>query len=64
MKVTCPYCHQQWQLTSETITLALEKAPPKSKSIGFECPRCRKWVKVARPKRPPTPPTALAEDEA
>lgn len=63
MKITCPYCHNQWFLTPESLKLALEKAPAKSKSIGVECPRCRKLVKIARPKQRPAPPPASVGPE-
>ena len=53
MKVTCPYCHNQWFVTDEAIALAIESSPKKGRSIGIECPRCRKLVKVARPKNIP-----------
>ena len=56
IKASCPYCHTRWLLTDETIALAIENSPKKGRSIGVECPRCRKLVKVARPKRPPAPP--------
>ncbi len=58
MKATCPYCRNQWFLTPEALTLALEQSPAKSKSIHIECPRCRKLVKLARPKH--LPPAASA----
>jgi DNA-directed RNA polymerase subunit RPC12/RpoP len=55
IKVSCPYCHNRWFLDDEAIAFAMENSPKKGRSIGVECPRCRKLVKVARPKRPPTP---------
>ncbi len=55
IKASCPYCHNRWFLTDEAIALAIENSPPKGRSIGVECPRCRKLVKVARPKRKPVP---------
>ena len=57
IKVSCPYCHNRWFLDDEAIAFAIENSPPKGRSIGVECPRCRKLVKVARPKHPPAPPS-------
>ena len=53
MKANCPYCRNQWFLTDEALALALEQSPAQGKSIHIECPRCRKLVKLARPKRLP-----------
>ena len=56
VKVTCPFCRNGWYLDDEAITLAMENSPKKGRSMGVECPRCRKLVKIARPKNPPAPP--------
>ena len=61
IKVSCPYCHNRWFLDDAAIALAIENSPKKGRSIGVECPRCRKLVKVARPKNAPTP---LPQEEA
>ena len=55
MKATCPYCRNQWFLTPEALALALNNTPAKGRSINVECPRCRRLVKLARPRNmPPT----------
>lgn len=67
MKLTCPYCRNQWFLTPEALSWALEQSPANSKSIHVECPRCRKLVKLARPKRLPAAtaqPSPASEPEA
>ena len=61
MKVTCQYCHHQWFLTPEALAVAVERSPKKGKSVGVECPRCRKTVKIARPKHIPRPPAPEAD---
>ncbi|MBX7237413.1 MAG: hypothetical protein K1X65_23745 [Caldilineales bacterium] len=58
MKATCPYCRNQWFLTPEALALAVEQSPANSKSIHVECPRCRKLIKLARPRRLPAAPAA------
>lgn len=58
MKATCPYCRNQWFLTPDALSLAVEQSPANSKSIHVECSRCRKLVKLARPKRLPAPAAA------
>lgn len=60
MKATCPFCGNRWFLTDETLLLALENSPAKGRSFQIECPRCRKFVKLARPKNLPV----AAEPEA
>ncbi|RME85247.1 MAG: hypothetical protein D6775_03305 [Caldilineae bacterium] len=55
MKVTCHYCRHQWFLTPEALAYIVENSPKKGRSIGVECPRCRKTVKIARPKNLPRP---------
>ncbi len=64
MNVACQYCGNRWFLTAETLELAMEAAPQKGRSVGVECPRCRKMVKVARPKRPRPGPPPVEEAEA
>lgn len=54
MKATCPYCRNQWYLTPEALALALEQTPAKGRSISVECPRCRRTVKLSRPRPAPT----------
>jgi len=63
IKVTCPFCRNGWYLDDEGISFALENSPKKGRSMGVECPRCRKLVKVARPKNPPTPPSQEETEE-
>lgn len=53
MNVTCQYCGNHWYLTPEAIHYAVENSPKKGRSIGVECPRCRKLVKIARPRQLP-----------
>lgn len=66
MKATCPFCRHQWFITPEALALALEQSPPKGRSFSIACPRCRRMVKLARPKRAPAPSPAQtdASDEA
>ncbi len=61
MKSTCPYCRHQWFITPEALALALQQSPTKGRSFSIACPRCRRTVKLARPKSPPVPPRS---DEA
>ncbi|MCS7039129.1 MAG: hypothetical protein RMN24_09790 [Anaerolineae bacterium] len=64
MKATCPFCRYQWFITPEALALALEQSPPKGRSFGITCPRCRRTVKLARPKTASTPARPDASDEA
>ncbi len=56
IKATCPRCHHSWQLSPQSIRQAAAQAPKNSKSISVICPRCRKTVKVARPRHIPAEP--------
>lgn len=63
MKATCQFCGNRWFLTDDALALALENSPPKGRSIQIECPRCRKNVKLARPKHlPASDPVEAAPD--
>ncbi|MCO6450632.1 MAG: hypothetical protein J5I90_07560 [Caldilineales bacterium] len=64
MKATCQFCGNRWFLTPEALALAVENSPKKGKSIGVECPRCRKMVKIARPKDIPQIADPPAEEES
>jgi DNA-directed RNA polymerase subunit RPC12/RpoP len=56
MKATCPYCRYQWFITPEALALALQQSPARGRSFRIACPRCRRMVKLARPKSPPAGP--------